>query len=312
MIGFFLLTVPIFGVVALGWGATRMRMMSADSLEALAAFSFRFALPALVFRLIAVQPLNRVFDVTFFAGYLASGSLLFSIVFGMSCYRKRSGLASAAARATTATVSNVGFLGPPVVLTFFGERGAGALAMVILVEVMLLMSLGASIMGGSSKDGRRSFGFLLLRNIILNPVIAAIALGGIAATLSLALPQPLDRFLGFLGAAAGPTALFALGGALALQRIDHATISVAAGITVAKLFAYPAFVWFMLSFVLKVEPFWNEIGVLIAALPSAGSNYVLAQRYAAEVDQVSAGIMLSTVVSIATVPVAAWLIFPGT
>ncbi len=142
-------------------------------------------------------------------------------------------------------------------------------------------------------------------------MIAAIALGGVVAALNLTLPQPLDRFLGFLGAAAGPTALFALGGTLALQRIDRATVFAAAGISVAKLLVYPAFVWAMLSCVLKVEPFWSEIGVLIAALPSAGSNYVLAQRYAADVDQVSAGIILSTIVSVATVPVAAWLILPG-
>ena len=312
MIGFFLLTAPIFGVVALGWGATRMRMMSASSLDALGAFSFRFALPALVFRLIAVQPLNRAFDPAFFAGYLTSGSLLFFIVLGLGWYPKRDRLASVAARATTSTVSNVGFLGPPIVLTFFGERGAGTLAMAILAEVMLLMSLGAALMGASSEAGSKGFGSLLLRNTVFNPVIAAIALGGIAAVLNQPLPQPFDRFLSFLGAAAGPTALFALGGALALQRIDRATSSVAAGISVAKLIVYPAFVWVMLSQVLKVELFWSEVGTLIAALPSAGSNYVLAQRYAADPDQVSAAIILSTIMSIVTVPVAAWLIFPGT
>ncbi len=118
MIGFFLLTAPIFGVVALGWGAARMRIIPAHSLEALGAFSFRFALPALAFRLIAIQPLNRVFDTTFFMGYLAGGSLLFAIVFGLGGGLKRDRLASAAARATTATVSNVGFLGPPIVLAF--------------------------------------------------------------------------------------------------------------------------------------------------------------------------------------------------
>jgi hypothetical protein len=38
MIDFFWLTAPIFGVVALGWGATRMRIMPAHSLEALGVF----------------------------------------------------------------------------------------------------------------------------------------------------------------------------------------------------------------------------------------------------------------------------------
>jgi malonate transporter len=51
-----------------------------------------------------------------------------------------------------------------------------------------------------------------------------------------------------------------------------------------------------------------QVAVLLASLPSAGSNYVLAQRYAADEDQVSAAIVLSTVVSVATVPIVAWLV----
>jgi len=56
-----------------------------------------------------------------------------------------------------------------------------------------------------------------------------------------------------------------------------------------------------------VEPFWVQAGVLTAALPSAGSNYVLAQRYAADAEGVSATVVLSSAVSAVTVPLAAWL-----
>ena len=58
---------------------------------------------------------------------------------------------------------------------------------------------------------------------------------------------------------------------------------------------------------LQVEPFWVQAGVVIASLPSAGSNYVLAQRYAADADRVSVAIALSTLASVVTVPLAAWL-----
>ena len=58
---------------------------------------------------------------------------------------------------------------------------------------------------------------------------------------------------------------------------------------------------------LQVEPFWVQAGVVIASLPSAGSNYVLAQRHAADADRVSVAIALSTLVSVVTVPLAAWL-----
>src|SRR5207237_4891359 len=128
----------------------------------------------------------------------------------------------------------------------------------------------------------------------LNPVVVAIVLGAVAAAAAIPIPAPLDRFLGFLGSAAGPTALFAVGGALAIQRIDRKAAAVAAGITAGKLIAYPLVAWCVLALGLRLESFWVQVAVLLASLPSAGSNYVLAQRYAAEEDRVSAAIVLST------------------
>jgi len=59
-------------------------------------------------------------------------------------------LSTAGAHATTATVSNLGFLGPPLMLAFFGERGARPLAMAILAEVMVLCSVGSVLMGATA------------------------------------------------------------------------------------------------------------------------------------------------------------------
>jgi hypothetical protein len=306
MIAFVLLSLPIFGVVALGWMAIWTGLAAPGALDVLGAFSFRFALPALVLRLIAGQPLGRSFNPIFYGGYLASGGLIFALVFGVSLILDRRAVATAGVRATTAAVSNVGFLGPPLMLAFFGERGAGPLAMAILAEIMVLMSLGSVIMG-VSHGGSAGIGSLVLRGTVLNPVVAAILLGAALAATSVPLPLPLDRFLAFLGGSAGPTALFAVGGALAVQRIDRATLFSAAGITAAKLAVYPVLVWYVLARLLQVEPFWVQAGVLIAALPSAGANYVLAQRYAADAERVSAAVVLSTLVSVATVPFTAWL-----
>ncbi len=300
MIGFVLLSLPVFGVVALGWAAMRARLASPAALEALGAFAFRFALPALVFRLIAGQPLGRSYNPVFYGGYLASGGLVFALVFGLS--RVLDGrAAAAAARATTATVSNLGFLGPPLMLAFFGERGAGPLAMAILAEVTVLMSLGGVIMGAGG-------GALVLRGTLLNPLVAAVATGVVLAAAGVPLPAPVDRLLGFLGGSAGPAALFALGGALGVQRLDRATALAASGIAAAKLLAYPVLVWCVLAGLLRLDALWVQAGVLMAALPSAGSTHVLAQRYGADPDRVSAAIVLSTTLSVMTVPLAAWLV----
>jgi malonate transporter and related proteins len=306
VIDFVLLSLPIFGVVGLGWAAIRTRMVSPGVLDGLGAFSFHFALPALVLRLIASQPLGRSFNPVFYGGYLTSGAMIFAGAFGLSRMLTKQPVATAGAHATATTVSNLGFLGPPLMLAFFGERGAGPLAMAILAEVMVLLSAGAVIMGGSRTSA--GVGALILRGTALNPIVAAIVLGAALAATDVPLPNPVDRFLVFLGGSAGPTALFALGGALAVQRIDRATALAATGITAAKLVAYPLLVWLVLARLLQIEPFWVQAGVLMASLPSAGSVYVVAQRYAADAERVSAAIMLSTVVSAVSTPLAAWLV----
>jgi len=307
VIRFVLLSLPIFGMITLGWAAVKVEVMPAAALEALGAFSFRFALPALVLRLIIGEPLTALFNPRFFAGYLASGCLLFALTFGLSRWLQRQSSPVAGARATAATVSNLGFLGPSFVLAFFGQRGAGPLAMAIVAEIVILMSLGTAIMAGTMTSGVDTSS-LIFRSIVRTPVIIAIAAGAVIAATGIALPQSLDNFLAFLGASAAPTALFAVGGALAAQRINRSTGLVALGITLVKLVIYPLTVWCVLALALRLDPFWSNIGVLIASLPSAGSTYVLAQRFAADADRISAGIALSTTVSLVTVPWIGWMV----
>jgi predicted permease len=304
VIGFLLLCTPVFALVALGWVAIAGRLMPHAAIDALGSFSFRFGLPALVFQLIGREPLASLFEPAFFVGYLASGCLLFALTFAAV---RNAGQAHASARATTATVSNLGFLGPPLVLAFFGPRGAGPLAMAIVLEVMIIMSIGAVIMANAG-DNDRAIGAVLIKGTIGNPIIVAIALGAGIAIAGIALPATLDRFLTLLGSSAAPTALFAVGGALATLRIDRATVRVTAVISFVKLALYPLTVWCLLTQVLKLDQHWSSAGTLIAALPSAGSNFVLAQNYTDDAEGISAAIVLSTLVSVVTVPVIAWLL----
>jgi malonate transporter and related proteins len=70
VIDFVALSLPIFAAVALGWAAVKMQLTPPATLDALGAFSFRFALPALVVRLIAGEPLGRSFNPLFLEAIL--------------------------------------------------------------------------------------------------------------------------------------------------------------------------------------------------------------------------------------------------
>jgi len=303
---YFALSLPIFAVIAIGWGGMRSGLLPAATVDVLGAFSFRVALPALVLRLIAGQPLSQTFEPAFYFGYLLSGGIVLAGAFTVSSRIAGQGSAKAGAHATTAAVSNLGFLGPPLMLAYFGDRGAGPLAMAILAEVMVLMSIGSAIMA-SARSAHIGSATVLLRSTVLNPVVSAIGLGALFAALEWTLPKMMDRTLGYLAGAAGPTALFAIGGTLAALRLNRQTVVAAGTIALAKIVIYPLLAWAVLKWGLKLDPLTVQAGVVLASLPPASSAFVLAQRYQADEGRVSAALLLCTLASAATVPLAAWL-----
>jgi len=96
MTNFFLLSMPIFSVIGVGWATTRAHLVAQGALDSLNAFSFRFALPALLLRLIADQPLRQSFNPEFYTGYLGSGAIIFVLVLGTSPIVAARGLSTAA------------------------------------------------------------------------------------------------------------------------------------------------------------------------------------------------------------------------
>jgi malonate transporter and related proteins len=131
-------------------------------------------------------------------------------------------------------------------------------------------------------------------------MIVAMGLGLLWSATGRALWEPVDAFLVLLGAAATPGALFAIGASLANNRAER--LSVAGWLSGAKLVLHPAAVGVAAIFVFEVEPFKAGVLIAAAALPVAGNVYILAQHFNIAVARVSAAILISTALSVATLP----------
>ena len=305
MLGFLSLCLPIFAVVGLGWVAVRRGTVTPAVTDGVGTFAFSFALPAMLLRLMAAQPLAESFEPRFFGGYLGACLVVFfgTLAGTMLLAKRRRG--PAAAIGAAAAMGNVGYLGPPLLLPLIGERGAGPVAMAIMSEVAIVIALGSVLM---APMGERGVLGRVLRSLLLNPILLAIFGGAALGALRIPIPIPLERFLAFLGAAAGPTALFALGGTLGRLRLDGRLLLGAAAATFGKLVAYPLLVWLFLGPLLGLEGFWVQAGVLLAAMPTATNAFVLAQRFHTGAETVSAVVLLSTVIAAVAFPITAWLL----
>ena len=305
MLGFLALCLPIFAVIGLGFIAVRRGAVAPTVPEAVGFFAFNIALPAMLLRLMAAQPLAESFEPRFFAGYLGACLLVFFGSMAAAMLLGRRSQARAAAFGAGAAMGNVGYLGPPLLLPLLGERAAGPVAMSIMSEVAIVIALGSVLM---APIGERGVLGRVVLGLARNPVLLSIGLGAALGAWQVPIPMPVERFLGFLGGAAGPTALFALGGTLGRLSLDR-RLALAAGLgAFVKLAVYPLLVWLWLDKLAGLEWFWVQAGVMLAAMPTATNAFMLAQRYGAGAEALSAAVLLSTVIAALSFPLTGWLL----
>lgn len=296
---------PVFGLIFAGYLAGRFGVLGPDSTEAINKFVYWFALPAILFLGMARVPAGAIFNWPYL-GTLALGAFA-TIAVAVVVERR---FFPATATETTlaafcASFSNSGYMGIPLWLTAYGAAGA--------VPAILASFFNASVMVGAvivalEIIGRRSEGVgpalaNVGRAILRNPLLIAPALGTIWSSFALPLPRPFANFFDLLGASAGPAALFATGLFLASQSIGalmggRRAVEVV-WLSAAKLLLQPAFT-FAIGLAFGLEGFWLASATIMAAMPVGATAFVIAQRHGIFVQRASAAILLSTVVSLAT------------
>jgi len=293
---------PFFLIVGIGWAAGRWKMLPDGSVAPLNAFVFRFAMPALVTRLLWNTSVDDIIDLRFIGGWLVTGLVLFAaggwiarLVLGQTQGRF-------AIRGQGASVANVGFLGFPILLGLFGDAAAGPLGMVLIVDLMIMIPLSLFLLE-AARGGTAGFGSVALRAIsgsVKNPFFLSIVAGTTLSITGFPPPPPVESFLLFLGGAAGPTALFALGVYLAGNPAIERPLE-ASWITLAKLALHPLVAWLVLGAGFGVSGVSLSAAIMIAALPVASNVFVVAQEYGVAVKLASDSIMVSTICAVFTV-----------
>ncbi|MEM8728629.1 MAG: AEC family transporter [Pseudomonadota bacterium] len=307
MVEIFLRTLPFFVLIGLGYVAGRTRFFSEEATAYLTKFVFYFALSAMLFRFSASLSLAEILDWGLIAGYLWGTAFVYVLATGVAFLRGLT-IQTAAIEAQCAVIANVGFLGLPMFVALFGPEAVGPNMLVLSVDLIVFSSLIVILINA---DRAGTTGLATLRQIALglvkNPMIVSIAAGLAWSALELPIPEPMDAFLLILAGAATPGALFAIGASLASKSAERVVI--AGWLSFAKLVLHPLFVAIGVFWLFPVDPFGAMIAVSAAALPVAGNVFMLAQHYGIAPQRVSAAILISTTVSIITIPVViAWLV----
>jgi hypothetical protein len=264
--------VPLFAVVFLGYFAGKARFLSEAGVKALVAFVFNFAMPPFLFRLMAQTDLAEIAQWAFVGAYSLGALVMFAI--GVATSAALFGLRPAGLiiQGFGSAFANGVLLGLPLLLWLFGEPGAVPALLFITLDVILfgIVTMLLEVTGERAAGARRVVG-QTIRAIAVNPIIMATFLGILFGLTGAALPEVVDRTLGFIGQAAPPTALFALGATLSLRKVAG-NLGPAGLMVGLKLFLHPLVVWLLVTQVIVLEPFWAHAAVIFAAGRSAPTS----------------------------------------
>lgn len=301
MLAVFLQTLPFFAVIALGYGAGRTGFFPREATAWLTKFVFYFALSAMLFGFAAGMSLGDILEPRAALAYLWGCGIAYLVAMGVAFLRARP-LTEAVMEAHTAIIGNVGFLGIPMLVMLLGAPAASTILLVLSIDLIVFSSL-LTVIITLAREGRvsRDLPLVIGRGLLRNPMVMAMAAGLLWSATGWALPGPAAATMALLGAAATPGALFAIGASLSNARAERLTV--AAWLSVAKLALHPAAVAIGAYLLFDVEPYAAGVLVASAALPVAGNVYILAEHYQVAVARVSAAILISTAISVITLPV---------
>ncbi len=326
MINILNLAMPFFGLIVLGMFAARMFGKERQDLYWLNIFVVYFALTSLIFRTIAVAPFEQLIAWPFFTTTTLATGLAFLVPFAFSMLVLRTPIAPAAIQGMAASYGNIGYMGLPLAIAFFGRQAVVPAVLIFCFDNILQFTLTPMLAAlGHSRARELSPGRLILHiawSIISHPFIVATLLGGFASGLTYFRPDIaaltftvpgvaiIDQVLETLSKAAGPVALFALGVTVGLRHF--------AGIgrefpmlLMFKLAIHPLLAYSLLTLVGGFDPLWLHVAIMMAALPTAANVFVLASQYETYVEGASSSILVSTLLSAFTVPILIYAIKMG-
>ncbi|MBT9383701.1 AEC family transporter [Pseudooceanicola sp. CBS1P-1] len=297
---------PIFALILTGYIARRSGALGPNATREINRLVITLALPALLFDIMAKAQPAQIWHPGFILAFTGGCALIYAATLALRL-RQGSHLADAAIDGLNAGYANTGFMGFPLVLAIIGPAGMPGALVATIITVCILFAIAIILIeSGLQAEGRRRD--ILRRtalSLVKNPLLIAPVLGAIFLVTGLPLPKPADSFLKLLGGAASPCALIALGLFLAQNagRRPRAGVGVQSLLIGLKLIGQPLLTWLIAVPLLHLPHDLALTAVLLAALPTGTGPFMLAEFYEREALLTGRVVLLSTLLSLLTLPV---------
>lgn len=186
--------------------------------------------------------------------------------------------------------NNSGNLGIPLLVLAFGEQALPAAVVLFLVENLLHFTVGIYMLDHRTNP----------LNVLRIPMIIATIAGLMFSSFDWTLPNAVQVPIDMLGQIAIPLMLFALG--VRMTSVDLSNWKIGLWGTLLTPLS-GVVIALALQPILQLEPLQFSYLLIFGALPPAVLNYMMAERYKQEPQQVASIVLLGNIGSLVLIPV---------
>jgi predicted permease len=315
-----LIASPIFGIAIFGYSAAKFKWVSENNSKVLTRFVFYFAVPLYLLRKFANSDLPNVLPLDLLASFYIPVAILYTLSLFVTAKLFGHDRSKSVITAMSSTFGNAVLLGLPVLLSTIGEDGVVPFFIILAFHGLSLFSVSTILLERAKQKNldefegfpdrqqsylRKIFG--LLTELGRNPILVAIILGLAMNFMGLKLPYTFDKIAEIMGNTVTGASLFALGATMSHYRLAG-QLTAATVISVTKILLLPLMVWAFGTFIFELDKTWLIAMVIFAAQPTGVSAYVFAEQYKTGVPLSTSSIMLSTILSMLTLPLIIYLV----
>ncbi|WP_455662054.1 AEC family transporter [Pradoshia sp.] len=292
---FFNVLIPVFAIFILGYIGEKKIGFDPKSISAMSLYIMT---PVLVFETFYTNIVNIDYlYITIFALTLCASLIviiyLISYVRGYSI-KEKCGLILGS------VFMNNGNYGTPVALLLFGAAGFDYAIILMVIQTIVMATVGiyfaarGSDIGGGFKD--------TIGVVMRMPIVYGALAGWLFQVTGITIGSSFMTTIDLVGNAAIPTIMLVLGMQLAkisLKNIEREKVFYAVTL---KLAIAPIIAW-GIAYFLPVDPLLKQLMVIMAGMPAAANTTMYAIQFNTEPEFVSVCTFMTTVLSLASLPV---------
>lgn len=196
---------------------------------------------------------------------------------------------------------NTLFITLPVVETIYGAKGAFIVALGCIPFNVIIYTYGIARLRGSAKGGFR------LKDILSTPLLATVA-ATLLFLLRVPVPGAVRGILSATSAATVPLSMLLVGSSLGNIKLSKAIRDKSMLLIVAERFVIAPLVTYLVMLLICPDPMLRNIMVITAATPSAIIITALSLQNGLDGEYPSEGILVTTLLSMITLPITVYLI----